>query len=264
MRRFNAKSKTFQSLLRELLYADDADFVAHTEDDIQDLMDRFAASCTAFGLKISLKKTKVMFTPAPGEPYIEPNIMVHGTRLDVVDTFVYLGSTLSRDGSLDAKIHLRIQKASVAFGKLRERVWADRHITYNTKISVYRSCVITALLYSSETWTVHRRHLKLLERFHQKCLRCILNIKWQSKTPDTDVLVKAGCTSIESLITSNQMRWTGHVVRMDDDRLPKQLLYGELHIGKRPRHKPKKRYKDCIKNNLKELHIGAENWEELA
>ena len=45
----------------------------------------------AFGLTISLKKTKVMFTPAPGEPYIEPNIMVNGTRLKVVDTFVYLG-----------------------------------------------------------------------------------------------------------------------------------------------------------------------------
>ena len=151
--------------------------MAHTEDDIQHLMDRFAASCTAFGLKISLKKTKVMFTPAPGELYIEPNITVHGTRLDVVETFVYLGSTLSRDGSLDAEIHLRIQKASVAFGKLEKRVWADRGITNKTKVSVYKACVVTALLYSSETWTVHSRHLKWLERFLQKCLRRILNIK---------------------------------------------------------------------------------------
>ena len=159
LRRFNARSKNFEALIRELLYADDADFLAHSLEDMQCIMDRFSASCTAFGLTISLKKTKVMYTPVPGEPYIEPDIMVYGKRLGVVDTFVYLGSTLSRDGTLDAEIHLRIQKASVAFGKLEKRVWADRGITSNTKVNVYKTCVLTALLYSSETWTVYRLSL---------------------------------------------------------------------------------------------------------
>ena len=44
-------------------------------------------------------------------------IFVKKTRLEVVDTFVYLGSTISRDGSLDAEINLRTQIASTAFGK---------------------------------------------------------------------------------------------------------------------------------------------------
>ena len=110
LRRFNTKSKTFQVLIRELLYADDADFLAHNEVDMQQLLDHFSASCTAFGLKISLKKTKLMFTPASDEPYIEPNILVYGTRLDVVNKFVYLGSTLSRDGSLDAEIYYAFKK----------------------------------------------------------------------------------------------------------------------------------------------------------
>ena len=118
-----------------------------------------------------------MFTPAPGKPYIEPNITVNGARLDVVHTFVYLGSTISRDGSLDAEIYSCISKASVTFGKLETRVWVDRHITINTKISAYRTCVTTVLFYSAETWTTYKRHNKLLERFYQKCLRRALNIK---------------------------------------------------------------------------------------
>ena len=40
--RFITKSKTFQSLVRELLFADDADLVAHTEEDMQLLMDIFS------------------------------------------------------------------------------------------------------------------------------------------------------------------------------------------------------------------------------
>ena len=205
-----------------------------------------------------------MFTPTLGEPYTEPNIVVNGTRLEVVNTFVYLGSTISRDGSLDAEVHTRIQKASVAFGKLEKRLWSDRGVTINTKVTVYQTCVLTSLLFSSEAWTTFRHHLKWLERFHQKCLRRILNIKWQSITPDTVVLQRAGCLSIEAVILNEQMRWAGHVVRMQDDRLPKQLFYGELVNGKRPPHKPKKRYKDCVKNNLKVLGMDVGNWEKVA
>ena len=200
-----------------------------------------------------------MFTPAPGEPYIEPNIAVNGTRLDVVDTFVYLGSTVLRDSSLDAEIDSRISKAFVAFGKLEKRVWADPDITINTKISVYRTCVLAVLVYSAETWTTHKRHIKLLEHFHQKCLRCILNIKWQTYTPDTTMLESAECPNIEYFTLLNQLRWAAHLVNMENTRIPKQLFYGELVNGKRPQHKPKKRYKDCLKYNFKELDIDYNN-----
>ena len=106
LRRFNTKTKNFSSLIRELLYADDADFVSHSEEDLQEIMNLFSTACDAFGLTISIKKTKVMFTPVPGVPYVEPDIFVKKTRFEVVDTFVYLGSTISRDRSLNAEINL--------------------------------------------------------------------------------------------------------------------------------------------------------------
>ena len=69
LNRFKAKIKTFITLVRDLLYADDCDLVAHPEHDMQKIMDLFSNSCAAFGLTISLKKTKIMFTPHPSEPY---------------------------------------------------------------------------------------------------------------------------------------------------------------------------------------------------
>ena len=51
---------------------------------------------------------------------------------------------------------------------------------------------------------------------------------------------------------------------MEDTRIPKQLFYGELVNEKRPLHKPKKRYKDCLKYNFKELDIDYNNWEQSA
>ena len=55
------------------------------------------------------------------------------------------------------------------------------------------------------------------------------------------------------------MRWAGNVLRMGDGRLPKQLFYGELSRGKRPQHKPSKRFKDVLKSNLKELETDVDD-----
>ena len=54
LRRFNTKSKNFEYLIRELLYTNDADVVAHTEEDVQLITDCFSDACDAFGLTIVL------------------------------------------------------------------------------------------------------------------------------------------------------------------------------------------------------------------
>ena len=253
LRRFNTKPKVFHDLIWELLYADDTDFLAH----MQVIVDNFSRACDGFGLKINLKKTKVMFTSPPGEEYIEPNILVNGTRLDVVNVFVYLGSVLSKDASLDAEVYAHIQKAFVAFGRLERRLWNDHGLTINTKVDVYMACVVTVLLYAAETWTIHQRHIRVLEHFHLKSLRRILDIKWQMHTPDTELLEKA-------MITTAQLRWVGHLIHMNEGHLPKQLFYGELTSGKHPQHKPRKHFKDGLKSNLKDADIDVNTWEATA
>ena len=63
---------------------------------MQGVVDRMSKACDNFQLTISTKKTEVVYQPAPGKPYSEPTITVNGQKLQVVDKFTYLGSTLSR------------------------------------------------------------------------------------------------------------------------------------------------------------------------
>ncbi|KAK3787227.1 hypothetical protein RRG08_055950 [Elysia crispata] len=53
-----------------------------------------------------------------------------------------------------------------------------------------------------------------------------------------------------SWILKIQLRWTGHVIRMEPDRIPRQLLYGELSESKRQQGRLQKRYKDNVEANL--------------
>ena len=61
-----------------------------------------------------------------------------------------------------------------------------------------------------------------------------------------------------------QLRWTSHVIRMPDERLPKKVFYGELQKGTRSQGGQKKRYKDTIKATLKDFDIQIGSWEHTA
>ena len=47
---------------------------------------------------------------------------------------------------------------------------------------------------------------------------------------------------------------------MKDDRIPKQLLFGELARGTRDNGRPPKRWKDCAKDDLKSFNIDYNSW----
>ena len=185
LRRLQAKSKVQTEVLDEFLFADDMAKGAPTEEKMQKGVDQVSDSCDSYDLTSSIKKTEVVYQPAPGKPYKEPIITVKGQRLQVVNKFTYLGSTLSRVVHIDDEDNARIAKASAAFGRQRGSIWDRSGIRLDTKVKVYRSAVLPTLLYACETWTVNQRHAKRLNRFHTSCLRKLLKIKWQDRIPDT-------------------------------------------------------------------------------
>ena len=91
----------------------------------------------------------MVYQPAPGKPYKEPTITVKGQRLQVVDKFTYLGSTLSRV----MPVNVRIAKGSAAFGPLHGSVWDRSRIRLDIKLKVHKAVVLPTLLYACEMWT---------------------------------------------------------------------------------------------------------------
>ena len=245
--------------VRELMFADDTAFVAHSFEDAQDIVTQFSNSAEQFGLKINIKKTEMMYQPIPGSNSEGEIIKINNQNLNKVSQFKYLGSTISNNNKLDDELRSRMAKASAMFGRLPERVWDNKHLTIKTKAAVYRAIVLSTLLYGAESWTVYRDTSHKLHSYMMRHLRYILKIRWWQHISNHKILEMTGLPGMYDIIRQRILRWTGHVCRMGDDRLPKQILFSNSEKELANIGRPSLRYKDTIKRSLRDLDIHCKN-----
>ncbi|KAG7305056.1 hypothetical protein JYU34_010512 [Plutella xylostella] len=238
--------------------------MADSHTALQSYLTNLHNSCKKFGLTISNSKTQILVQPPRGSPAEAPNIFLGDGALDVVSHFRYLGSEIRNDNRLDTEIPVRIARAASAFGKLNQRVWKSHDLKLMTKLAVYKATVLPILLYASETWCLYRRNIKQLDIFHMKCLRTILRINWEDRVTNTEVLRRAQMQGMAAMLMKAQLRWCGHVVRMEDDRLPKAVFYSQLSKGARTVGGQHLRYKDVLKRHITASGIPPDSWEKAA
>ena len=228
----------------ESLYADDAFFGFGTREELDEgavIIDRHF---TSFGLQVhrgsivngkkKKSKTECMYCPAQG-------LYEHGDTTDVqVDNgfytftkkFKYLGSIITYDLSADADVKNRIRCAGGAFANLKS-ILTSKRTELKKRSAIYVSIVVTILLFGSETWGCREDLIRKLEVFHNSCVRQMCHVsrhmQWQEKLKGNRITTimlnkRVGLPPIKSLLACRQLRWAGHVARMEKTRGPRMLL----------------------------------------
>jgi hypothetical protein len=85
----------------------------------------------------------------------------------------------------------RIRLARIALTKLQEAIFGTRRVALESKKIAYESLVLSLLLYGSECWVVSAENMRLLQRFHGKCIRIMCRVTrhhtvWHSETSHLD------------------------------------------------------------------------------
>ena len=86
------------------MFADDTAFVAHNHDDAQEIVSRFARSPQAFGLKINVKKTEMLYQKAPRSNDEDQSIYINNEQLASGHKFKYLGSTVRNNNKMNEEL----------------------------------------------------------------------------------------------------------------------------------------------------------------
>ena len=108
-----------------------------------------------------------------------------------------------------------------------------------------RAKVLETMMYGCVTWSPRACHYDTLRRAHHSFLtRCIgwrMNHRAGHPISCLDTLFKTGSVSIEATIRRRRILFAGFVARMEDTRLPKYVMFGELVDGA-----------DCVRGQEKE------------
>ena len=226
-------------LIQAVRFADDKALISNTEEGLQRLVETLHTTAFEFGMKINIGKTKVMkFSRQPSEI----NIALDGTRLDQVDRFKYLGSTLTADGKSSNEIKTRIAMAKTAFVKRRE-LWMS-NIPRQLKKRLIKSLIWSVALYAAETWTLRGEDVRRLESFEMWIWRKIEKVSWMDRKTNDEVLKMAEEKRLLiDTIRKRKKNWMGHILRRDS--LINVALEGRME-GKRSRGRQRVKMMDDI------------------
>ena len=214
-------------------FADDVVLMARSKDAAAAALRAYVDVTRAFGMTVSITKTKFMVVGSGVSDEEKLPIAVDDGQIEWVSEFPYLGSLIADSGRIDVEVDKRIASASKAFGALRQAVFKDAHLSENSKRQVYKACVLSVLLYGSECWVPLRRHLRKLNTFHYRCVGAVLGISnqrlWEERISLASVRGMWGdVETITTKLMRRQLEWLGHLARMPDYHLPKICLFSWL------------------------------------
>ena len=232
--------------LCNLRFADDIDLLAGSNNELQELTDRLVDRSGAYGMEVSSEKSKVMVNSTNDE--VHADITMNGQKLEEVEGFKYLGATLTKDGRSTIEVKTRLAAATSAMAKLN-KIWGSRTISFNTKLKLFKSLVLSILLYGCESWTLSAELEKRIQAFEMKSYRRLLHISWAEHK--TNVYVRGRITALAgpqepllATIRRRKLAWFGHVTR--HNTLSKTILQGTVEGG-RKRGRPRKSWTDDVK-----------------
>jgi hypothetical protein len=129
------------------------------------------------------------------------------------------------------------------------------------KIRTYKTVIRPVILYGSETWTITGKVASTLMTWERKILRKMYGPKcergvWRIRS-NLEMQNMYKSPDIVTEIKVRRLEWLGHVIRMEDTRLPK-MVFNAKPEGRRGVGRPRLRWLDDVEVDIKAL--GIKRW----
>ena len=184
--------------------------------------------------------------------------------IEIVESFIFLGSQITRNGGSDSEIRRRIGMTRITMKKLAH-VIKNNDLTLKTKIRLVNTLIFSVFLYGCESWIIRKKERKKIDALELWCWRKLRIGKSTNANISAQI---QPVTSLEGKINKQKLSYFGHIMRSKDS-LEKSILVGECE-GKRKRGKQRMKWLDNLKEvtgkdliELKELVQDRSKWRSF-
>ena len=185
---------------------------------------------------------------------------ISGVTYEGVVEFMYLGTLINNDNSVEKQIQRRILVGNRTYFAAIS-LFRSPLLSIATKIILYKKLIRPVVSYGAEAWTLTKNEEQALLIFESKIFRIYglkyENGEWKSRT-NRELEEMSKGENIVKWIKGQRISWLGHLERMEEDRMPKKITQELEGTGRRGR--PAKRWKEEVERDLQVLGV---RWREL-
>ena len=176
--------------INNLRCADDTTLMAESEE-LKSLLMKVKEESEKVGLKLNIKKTKIM---AFG---LITSWQIDGETVETVTDFILGGSKITADGECSHEIKRRLLLGRKVMMNL-DSMLKSRDITLPTKVHLVKAMVFLVVMYGCESGTIKKAECQRIDAFELWCWRGLLRVPWTSKRSNQSILkeISPGCSLV--------------------------------------------------------------------
>uniref|UniRef100_A0A670I593 Reverse transcriptase domain-containing protein n=1 Tax=Podarcis muralis TaxID=64176 RepID=A0A670I593_PODMU len=200
--------------------------MAESEEELKNLLMRVKEESAKYGLKLNIKKTKIMATGPITSWQIE------GEEMEAVRDFTFSGSMTTADGDSSHEIKGRLLLGRKAMTNL-DSILKSRDITLPTKVRIVKAMIFPVVMYGCESWTIKKADRRRINVFELWCWRRLLRVPCTARSLNLAILkeISPEC-SLEGQIVNLRLQYFGHLMRREDS-LEKTMMLGKMESTRR-------------------------------
>ena len=181
--------------------------MAESEEELKSLLMKVKEVSENAGLKLNIKKTKIM-APGPITSW-----QIDGETMETVTDFIFLGSKITADGDCrhEIKRYLFLGRKTVTN---INSILKSRDISFPTKVHVVKATVFPVVMYGSESWTIKKAEYLRIDAFELWCWRRLLRVPWTARRSKQSILKEISPEySLEGLMLKLKLQYFDHLIR---------------------------------------------------